>query len=155
MAKKKGLTVSIYKVEIATWKVLAIFILGAAVGEIMPEPTDWINFLAEQNGWNVDPVVEIFNWYFLSAIFYFIVLAFIIMAWHYKIGSPVVVVYALIIMLGVGAILSMRIIFSNTEDVPATIFITISIIGVTLIGILYLAGYRVRIKNRSRKGRRR
>ncbi len=60
---------------------VGIFLLGAALGELAPDPTDAIHFWLQTRVFN-DPhisktliaVLQVFDWYFMSSLYFFLLL---------------------------------------------------------------------------------
>ncbi len=73
---------------------VGIFLLGAFLGELSPDPTDAIHFWLQQHVLNNPAISEstrtmlqVFDWYFMSAL-YFLVLLIIAYALHIrKVGT--------------------------------------------------------------------
>ena len=138
--------------RIVTWGTLFAFVLGAAIGELAPEPTDWVYFMAQNLGWTEQNVaLSVFVWYYLSAIFYFIILGICILMYKQKIGKPIYVIWALIVMIFVSAILSFRFIIEDVHDVWTAVFVMITMILITFLGFVYMMGYDVKLKKKSKR----
>jgi hypothetical protein len=147
------ISTDIRREKIVSLKILVVFFAGAMIGELAPEPTDWIYFLVNQFGWDANPAVAVFTWYFLSATYYAIILMIAFIIYKTKKGNASTLLWITAALLVFSGIVSLRIALSDTSDAATTIFIIIVIVGLTLIGILYMAGYRVQVRyNTGKKG---
>ncbi len=58
---------------------IGLFLLGCFIGELMPDPTDAIHFYLQNSvmpklsGWHL-AILQIFDWYFLTASYFFLLL---------------------------------------------------------------------------------
>jgi hypothetical protein len=129
-----------------------------AVGEISPEPTDPVYFWLSEHGYLTDPLTNTIAWYFLSAGFYFVLLfallAFVKLAPHIKKRTVVVwTTYILIGALAFSAFATYDILAPNIPDVWARIAVISILLGVTITGVLYAAGWRIGERSTSKTSR--
>ncbi len=90
---------------------VGIFLLGAFLGELAPDPTDAVHFWLQENVLNNPSLpkgllafLQIFDWYFLTASYFFLllVLAYIL---HIKKVSTVKKITIIGGILGIGAVI--------------------------------------------------
>lgn len=141
---------TIYRKQVKSWHLFIIFILGMCIGEIMPEPTDFIYFYAQGQG-SITPELSVYYWYFLSATFYAAILVLAVILWKTGKASPRTIIYVLIFFLIVGAILTYRTLEPDIASPTSRIAIIVILASITLVAILYVAGYRVSISGNGKK----
>lgn len=145
--------IKIYQVKLATWEIIIIFLLGMVIGELAPEPTDFIYFLAQHYQWIQDNIgLSVFIWYYLSASFYAILLVISIFLYKNRIGNPRIILYSIIILIALSAILSFNFIFQDIKDIYTTCFVIFTLIFVSIIGVFYVLGFRIGFSDKNQKG---
>lgn len=89
---------------------VGIFLLGAFLGELAPDPTDAIHFWLQQHVLNnpavpaaTRTVVQVFDWYFMSAL-YFLVLLILAYLLHIKKVNTVKRITLVGGIMGIGAV---------------------------------------------------
>ena len=108
--------------------------------------------MAQNLGWTEHNVaLSVFIWYYLSAIFYFVVLAICIVMYKQKLGKPIYVIWGLIVLLFVSAILSFRFIIEDVHDIWTAVFVMVTMFVITLLGFVYMMGYDVHLKKKSKR----
>lgn len=123
------------------------------IGELMPEPTDFIYFMASMQG-PIPPELNMFYWYFLSATFYLVILIIAVILWKGGKASPRAIIYTLIFFLIVGAILTYRTLEPDISNPFNRIGVIAILASITLVAILYVAGYRVAVSPNGNKRKR-
>jgi len=73
---------------------VGIFLLGAFLGELSPDPTDAIHFWLQQHVLNnpaiaqsTRTVMQVFDWYFMSALYFLVLLIIAYMLHIRKVGT--------------------------------------------------------------------
>lgn len=92
---------------------VGVFLLGAFIGEMMPDPTDAIHFYLEQNVLHNPALpktllvfLQIFDWYFLTAS-YFLLLLILAYILHIKKVDTVKRITIIGGILGIGAVIGL------------------------------------------------
>ncbi|MES2202912.1 MAG: hypothetical protein V4474_01110 [Patescibacteria group bacterium] len=92
---------------------VGIFLLGATLGELAPDPTDAIHFWLQTHVFNNPAysktfiaVLQVFDWYFMSALYFFLllVLAYVL---HIKKVGTVKKISLIGGLLGIGAVVGL------------------------------------------------
>jgi len=139
------LEVKIKKVRL-TWPILFSFLIGTIVGCISPDPTDWVFFLSNQQGWLVDnPWFQVFTWYALTASLYFAIFVISVVMWKKKLGTPYVIVWSIMAMTIASALITIRTMSSEMSGTSIVVFTVVMTILVT-VSLAYVMGYRTHLK---------
>jgi len=129
-----------------TWPILISFLLGMTVGELAPDPTDWVFFMANQQGWLVNnPWLQVFTWYCLTASLYAVIFVIAVVLWKKKLGTPYVIVWSIMAMTIASALITIRTMSSEMSNTSIVVF-TIVMTTLVTISLAYVMGYRAHLK---------